>query len=125
MADPNGTSDTRAIARPSEAVSLQATEAEKPATLTPTAEPRRMKSFLVATFCSLKVLTFPKLDHSLDAAIKRFATIAPVERGAHPSKGLFSFYSPKLVEEVFLAFAIPQERDTLSRRSEIQIDTQI
>jgi hypothetical protein len=85
MADPKGTSDTRAIARPSEAVPLQATEAEKPATLTPTAEPRRMKSFLVGTFCSPKVPPFPKLDHSLDAAIKRFATIAPFKCGAHSS----------------------------------------
>src|SRR5687767_12810902 len=99
MADPNGTSDTRAIARPSEGVPLQATEAEEPATLTPTAETRRMKSFLVGTFCSPKVLPFPKLDHALEAAMRRFATIASVECGAHPSKGLFSFYSPKLVGE--------------------------
>jgi hypothetical protein len=85
MADPNGTSDTRAIARPSEATLLQATEAEIPATLTPTAEPRRMKSFLVETFCLPKVLPSLKLDHALDAAIRRFATIAPFKCGAHPA----------------------------------------
>jgi hypothetical protein len=54
-----------------------------------------MKSFLVVTFCSPKVLPFPKLDHSLDAAIKRFASIAPFKCGALPLSGLYSFYSPK------------------------------
>jgi hypothetical protein len=54
MADPKGTSETRAITRPSKAVSLQATETEDPPTLTPTTAPRRIKSPLVGLFRSPK-----------------------------------------------------------------------